>query len=144
MFSAVLRSETAIKTSICIINTFVEMRKFLMNNAQLFQRLENIELKQLESDKRIDEIFTAFEFKTAKPKHGIFYNGQIYEAYIFVADLVRSAKSSLLLIDNYVDDSVITLLSKREENVSVTICTAKINKQLLLDVEKHNAQYAPI
>ena len=115
MLSAVLRSETAITTSIRIINAFVEMRKFIMNNAQMFQRLESVELKQLETDKRIDQIWDALDIGSVKPKQGIFYDGQVYDAYQFVSDLIKSAKGSLILIDNYVDDSVLTLFTKRQK-----------------------------
>lgn len=144
MLSAVLRSETAIKMSIRIINAFVEMRKFILNNAQLFQRLEGVEIKQIETDKRIDQILEALESGAAKPKQGVFYDGQVFDAYLFVSDLIKSAKQSLVLIDNYVDESVLTLFSKRNINVQATLYTQKISKQLQLDVEKHNTQYPPI
>lgn len=144
MLSAVLRSETAVKMSIRIINAFVEMRRFILNNAQLFQRLEGLEMKQIETDKRIDQILDALQSGTAKPKQGIFYDGQIFDAYLFVSDLIKSAKQSLVLIDNYVDESVLTLFSKRNADVEATIYTQNISKQLLLDVEKHNRQYPQI
>ncbi|MDP3444814.1 MAG: ORF6N domain-containing protein, partial [Ignavibacteria bacterium] len=141
MLSAVLRSETAIQTSIRIINAFVEMRKFILNNAQLFQRIETVEQKQIETDKRIDQILNALDSGSAKPKQGIFFDGQIYDAYSFVSELIRLAQKSIVLIDNYVDDTVLTMLIKRNPEVHVTIYTGKISKQLLQDVEKHNAQY---
>jgi 3'-phosphoadenosine 5'-phosphosulfate sulfotransferase len=144
MLSAVLRSETAINTSIQIINAFVEMRKFIMNNAQLFQRIETVEHKQIETNKRIDQILNAIDNGTAKPKQGIFYNGQIFEAYLFVSDLIKSANKSLVIIDNYVDESVLFLLTKRKPNVRATIYSQKFSKQLQLDIEKHNAQYEAI
>lgn len=141
MLSAVLRSETAVNTSIQIINAFVEMRKFILNNAQLFQRIETVEARQIETDKRIDQILNALDSGTAKPKQGIFYNGQIFDAYLFVCDLIKSANHSLVLIDNYVDESVLALLTKRNPKVNATIYTQQISKQFKLDVEKHNAQY---
>jgi len=144
MLSAVLRSETAINTSIQIINAFVEMRKFILNNAQLFQRIETVEHKQIETDKRINQILDAIDNGTAKPKQGIFYNGQIYDAYLFVSDLIKSANQSLVLIDNYIDDSVLTLLTKRNPKVKATIYTQKISNKFQLDIEKHNAQYEAI
>jgi phage regulator Rha-like protein len=144
MLSAVLRSETAIKMSIRIINAFVEMRKFILNNAQLFQRLEGVEIKQIETDKRIDQILEALESGAAKPKQGVFYDGQVFDAYLFVSDLIKSAKQSLVLIDNYVDESVLILLTKRNINVKATLYTQKLSKQLQLDVEKHNTQYPPV
>jgi len=144
MLSAVLRSETAVNTSIQIINAFVEMRKFILNNAQLFQRIETVEIKQIETDKRIDQILNALDSGTAKPKQGIFYNGQVFDAYLFVSDLIKSATHSLILIDNYVDESVLALLTKRNSNVKATIYTQKINRQLQLDIDKNNAQYEAI
>ena len=83
----------------------------------------------------------ALEAGKEPPKQGVFFNGQIFDAYIFVSKLIKKAKSSIVLIDNYVDDSVLTLLSKRRKGVSVHIYTKRISKQLQLDLEKHNAQY---
>lgn len=118
MLSAVLRSETAVNTSIQIINAFVEMRKFILNNAQLFQRIETVETRQIETDKRIDQILNALDSGTAKPKQGIFYNGQIFDAYLFVCDLIKSANHSIVLVDNYVVESVLALLTKRNPKVN--------------------------
>lgn len=151
MLSAVLRSETAIKVSIQIIDAFVEMRKFISQNAKLFLRINNIEqkliasdIKQLETNNKIDAILDALEEKSVKPKQGIFYDGQVFDAYLFVADLIKKAKVSILLIDNYVDESVLYLFSKRNKNVSVNIYTKNITKTLKQDLEKHNAQYPKI
>jgi len=144
MLSAVLRSETAIKVSIKIINTFVEMRKVLAQNTGLFQRLDKIELKQFEADKKFEHIFKALESKNPEPEKGVFYEGQIFDAYTFIADIVRKAEDSIILIDNYIDDTVLTLFTKRNAGVKVSIYTKAIGKQLLLDVQKHNAQYPPI
>lgn len=147
MLSSVLRSETAIEVNIRIMRAFVNMRHFLTSNAQLFQRLETIEYHQLtmqrrqeQADNRIDEIFNQIN-KSEIPEQGIFYDGQIYDAYTFVADLLRSAKSRIILIDNYIDDTVLTLLNKRESNVSATIYTDRISRNLQLDIERHNTQY---
>jgi phage regulator Rha-like protein len=144
MLSAVLRSETAIKVSIQIINAFVKMRKFISDNAGIFQRLDKIELKQLESDKMINKVFKALEEKSSKPKHGVFYKGQIYDAYSFVCDIIRDANNAIILIDNYVDDTVLTLLNKRNKKVTAKIYTQNISKQLKLDLQKHNSQYPKI
>ena len=144
MLSAVLRSDIAIKVSIEIMNAFVEMRKMLIGNASLFHRLDKIELKQLESDQKFEDIFKALESGKLHSEKGIFYNGQIFDAYTFVADIIRSAKSSIILIDNYVDDTVLTLLGKRNDNVSVTIYTKTISNQLRLDLQRYNSQYPPI
>ncbi len=143
MLSGVLRSETAIKVSIRIMKAFVEMKKFISNNAAIFQRLEKVEIKQIETDEKIDKIFQALENSSIKPKQGIFYDGQIFDAYKFVADLVKGAEKSIILIDNYIDETVLTLFSKNQ-NVNVTIYTKNISKQLELDLSKYNSQYKPI
>jgi len=147
MLSAILRSETAIRVSIQIINAFVEMRRFIRHNADVFARLDSVERRQIafesETEEKFEKVFQALE-STDLPKQGIFYDGQVYDAYIFTAGLVRKAKRSLILIDNYIDDSVLTLLSKRGKTVSCTIYTGKISKQLALDLKKHNRQYPPI
>jgi hypothetical protein len=117
MISAILKSKVAIDVSIKIINSFVDMRKIISQNSYIFQRLENIETlrikDKLEIDEKFDRIFNALEDKSLKPKQGIFYDGQVYDAYVFVSDLIRSSKYSIVLIDNYCDDSVLTLLSNR-------------------------------
>ncbi len=145
MLSAVLRSETAVQISILIIDAFVEMRKFLIANASLFRRIDNIERQQLkfelETKANFDEIFTAMQTGEIEPKQGIFFDGQIFDAHKFVSSLVRKAKKSILLIDNYIDESVLDLLTKKRENVSVTILTKRITKSLSLDEKKFNAQY---
>ncbi|NOR85517.1 ORF6N domain-containing protein [archaeon] len=141
MLSAILRSETAIKMSIKIIKAFVTMRHLIATNAQIFQQLDILEIKQLETTQKIDHVLTAMENKEIHPKQGIFFDGQIFDAYKFIADLIRSAKESIVLIDNFIDDSVLTLFSKRKDNVGVTIYTKNISKQLTLDVKKYNEQY---
>jgi phage regulator Rha-like protein len=118
MLSAVLRSETAVKVSIQIINAFVEMRRFLQHNANVFNRLDAVERRQIsfetETEKNFEKLFQALE-TGEPPKQGIFFDGQVYDAYRFASDLIRKAKKSLILIDNYVDDSVLTLLCKRKK-----------------------------
>ena len=150
MLSSVLKSQTAVDVNICIMRAFVSMRRFIATNAQLFQRLETIEYHQLEmkqhqevTDKRIDEVFKRLD-ANIPPIQGIFYDGQIFDAYKFATDLIRSARVSLLLIDNYVDESVLLMLSKRSAGVSATVYTQKITAQLQLDIKKHNRQYPPI
>ena len=151
MLSGVLRSKTAIEVNIRIMRAFTSMRHFMANNASVFSRLETIEYHQLEmlqhqqvTDKRIDEVFRRLEEGSAKPKQGVFYNGQIYDAYTFVAELIKSAKKRIILIDNYVDETVLTLRDKREENVPAVIYTQQISRQFQLDIDRHNAQYTPI
>ena len=144
MLSAILKSQIAIQTSIYIINAFVQMRKFISNNALIFQRLDSLEQKQFKTDEKVDAVLNAIEDKSIKPKQGIFYDGQVYDAYVFVADLIRSAKKNIILIDNYCDESVLTLLSKRDSSVKASIYTKNITKQLQLDLKKHNEQYPKI
>jgi hypothetical protein len=104
MLSTVLRSDTAIKVSIQIMNAFVAMRRFLRDNAQVFHRLDSLELRQLETDKKVERVLNAIEDSSVLPKQGIFFEGQVFDAWKFASDLVRSAKSSIILIDNYIDD----------------------------------------
>ena len=158
MLSGVLKSPTAVEVNIRIMRAFVSMRHFMVNNAAVFQRLETIEFNQLESNKvqakilahqevqdhRIDEIFRRLDEGMYKPKQGIFFDNQICDAYSFVSELVKSAKQRLILIDNYVDETVLTLLDKRGENVSATIYTLQVSRQFRLDVDRHNSQYPPI
>ncbi len=158
MLSGVLKSSTAVEANIRIMRAFVSMRHFMVNNAAFFQRLETIEFNQLESNKvqakilahqevqdhRIDEIFRRLDEGMYKPKQGIFFDNQIYDAYSFVSELVKSAKQRIILIDNYVDETVLTLLDKRGENVSATIYTQQVSRQFRLDVDRHNSQYPPI
>ena len=142
--SSVLTSDKAIEINIHIMRAFVQMRKFIANNAAIFQRLDTIEQKQLMTDTRLDKVFEALEAGKIKPKQGIFFDGQIFDAYVFVADLIKSANKSIILIDNYVDESVLTLLAKRKKNTTAIIYTRSISKQLQLDLKKHNQQYPPI
>jgi len=147
MLSSVLKSQTAVEVNIHIMRAFIAMRRFIATNAQLFQRLETIEYHQLEmkqhqevTDRRIDEVFKRLD-ADIPPMQGIFYDGQVFDAYRFVSDLIRKAKQSIVLIDNYVDDTVLTLLDKRSEGVSATIYTQRVSSQFQLDVDRHNTQY---
>ncbi|RKD17646.1 DNA-binding protein [Pelobium manganitolerans] len=144
MASAILRSDIAVKMSVEIMEAFVEMRRMLISNASLFHRLDNIQLKQLEADKKFEEIFKALESDKLHSEKGIFYNEQVFDAYAFVSDIIRSAKSSIILLDNYVDDTVLTLLGKRKTNVTATILTKSISNQLRLDLQRYNSQYPPV
>lgn len=151
MLSSVLRSPIAIATNIQIMRAFTAMRRFIAANAQVFQRLEVIEHTQLslaahqeESDKKFEEIFRRLDDGSVTPKQGIFYDGQIFDAYVFITERVREAKKRIVLIDNYIDESVFTILDKRLKGVKAKIYTKNLTPQLSLDLEKHNAQYAPI
>jgi len=148
MLSAVLRSDSAVQVSIRIMDAFVKMRRFFLSNAPLFERISTVERKQIEyqqeTDKKFQEVFDAIEARDIKPQKGIFFDGQIFDAHIFVSELIRSAKKSIILIDNYIDDSVLTLLTKKSRDVSVRILTSRITKQLALDVKKFNQQYGKL
>jgi len=142
--ASVLTNDKAIEVNIQIMRAFVSMRRFIAANAGMFQRVDSVERELLEHDKKFEQVFDVIESKDFKPKKGIFFDGQIFDSYKFVSDIVRSANKSIILIDNYVDDSVLTLFSKRNKNVSVTIYTKEISKQLLLDIQKYNSQYPSI
>ena len=142
--SSVLTSDRAIEINIHIMRAFVQMRRFINQNAALFQRLESIEQKQMLTDSKLDRVFEALEAGEIKPKQGIFFEGQIFDAYLFVADLIKTAAKSIVLIDNYVDETVLILLTKCKKNCTATIYTQSISKKLQLDLKKHNQQYPHI
>jgi len=151
MLSSVLRSPIAIATNIQIMRAFTAMRRFIAANAQVFQRLEVIEHTQLslaahqeEADKKFEEIFRRLDDGSVTQKQGIFYDGQIFDAYVFITERVREAKKRIVLIDNYIDESVFTILDKRPKGAKAKVYTKNLTPQLSLDLEKHNAQYAPI
>ena len=151
MLSSVLRSPTAIEVNIRIMRAFTAMRQFISSNMPVFQRLETLEHHQLSlaahqdvTDKRLDEVFRRLDERVMQPTQGIFFDGQIFDAYTFVCDLVREAKKQIVLIDNYVDDSVLTMLDKRTKGVKAIVYTKTIPHQLSMDIEKHNAQYEPV
>lgn len=151
MLSSVLRSPIAIQVNIRIMRAFTAMRQFIASNAQIFQRLDVMEQNQLalvahqtETDHKLEEVFRRLDSGNVQPHQGIFYDGQIFDAYTFINDRIREATTRIILIDNYIDDSVLTILSKRAEKVTATIYTKKPSAQLQLDIQKHNAQYPPI
>jgi len=151
MLSGLLRSEVAIQTNIMIMRAFVAMRRFLSANSQIFQRLDRIEIQQIEdkrwkaeTEEKIDAILDKIEEQSPSPTaEQIFGTGCIWDAWQYVSELVRSAKSRIILVDNFVDERVLTLLSKRGDGVSATIHT-RYNQPFLLDLEKHNQQYPAI
>jgi hypothetical protein len=144
MLSAILKSETAVKICIRIMEAFVEMRRLVVQNAVLFHRLDSIERRQLETDQKFEQVFKAIESKNPEPDYGIFFEGQIFYAYVFISDLFKKANQSIILIDNYVDESTLTHLTKHKRNVSVTIYTQSLTKSFILDLKKHNEQYPKI
>jgi len=116
----------------------------MLNNALMYQRLDKLEIRQSEADQKFEQIFKALESKQALPEKGIFFDGQIYDAYVFVANLIRKASKSIVLIDNYIDDTILSQFIKRTKGVRFTIYTRSISKQFELDISKHNAQYEPV
>lgn len=148
MLSAVLRSETAIQVSIQIMQAFVEMRRFMVSLEPLRIRLDLLEQRQIGferlTESKLENVFSAIESKTVNKEQGIFFDGQVFDAYHFINDLVRQAKKSIVLIDNYVDDRTLMQLAKRRQGVKALLLTKSIHKALAQDLAKHNEQYAPI
>ena len=141
MLSAVLKSETAVKASIQIMKAFVAMRKFLLANAQVFNRLDSLEMRQVESDKKINELFCRMDKYSIDDTQGIFFQGQIFDAYAKFEKFIAQAKKEIVLIDGYVDLSVLERLVTKKEGVAVKVYTsskAKLNER---DVKKFNEQY---
>lgn len=151
MLSSVLRSKTSIEVNIRIMRAFTAMRSFLMNNAHMFKRIETIEHNYLlvnrhlsEHDKKFEEILSRLDDKNSEPIEGFFFEGQIFDAYSLISDLIRKATRRIVLIDNYVDDRILKVLTKRGEGVSATIYTDPRHSQINNDLRRHNAQYPRI
>jgi hypothetical protein len=141
MLSAVLRSESAVKISIQIINAFVVMRKQVANHQGILQRIDGIERKNIETDQKFEQLFKALESKNNIPNQGVFFDGQVFDAYELASRILHSAKKTIVLIDNYIDESTLTQLTKKNKQVSVLLLTKTISKQLALDVKRANEQY---
>jgi len=144
MLATVLKSKVATNITVMIIRTFANMRRLIKSNDFYSHQLKELEKRQLiyeiKSDDKFDKIFNALENKQLHPTNGIFYNGQIFDAYVFISDLIKIANESIVLIDNYVDDTTLTLFSKNQ-NIKIQIFTSTISKQLQLDINKYNQQY---
>jgi len=140
MLSAILRSSVAVNVSIQIIKAFVEMRKLIAIHNGLLQRMDGIEHKQLDTDQKFEKIFKALEGNVI-PNQGVFFEGEVFDAYKLASKIIRSAKNNIVLIDNYIDENTLTHLSKKNKNVSILLLTKTISKQLALDVKKANEQY---
>ena len=143
MLSAVLKSDIAVEVSVKIMNSFVEMRRFLLSNQELFSRLDRIEIKQLETDRKFEEVFNYIAANT-EVKQNIFFNGQIYDAFSFIVGLIRKAKKKIILIDNYVDVYTLNILCKKNQGVDVVIATAGKGSLSAKDIIKFNAQYSKL
>jgi len=144
MVSAILKSDIAVHVSIQIMETFVQLRQLITSNMGLIQRLDALERKQIVSDNKFDQLFEALESGNLKPSKGIFYEGQLFDAYVFVCEIIKRANSSIIIIDNYMDESVLKLLTKRKEGVKVQLLMKKISPAFELDIQKYNAQYPTI
>ena len=144
MLSSVLRSETAVGVNIRIMRAFTAIPQIVGHNAQVIQRIFNIEQHQIETDEKIDMLFGRIEeIPPKRLPEQIFPTGCVWDAWTYISDLIRSAKNRIILIDNYVDDRVLSMLTKGAEGVTATIHT-RYNEQFLTDLEKHNAQYPEI
>ena len=141
MLSAVLKSDKAVTASIQIIKAFVSMRRFLLSNAQIFQRLDSLEIHRIESDKRIDELFTRMDRYKIDDTQGIFFQGQIFDAYAKFQSFISQAQKEIILIDNYVDLSVLERLATKNSGVDVTIYTLPNTRLTAQDIRTFNAQY---
>lgn len=144
MLAGLLRSEVAINANIAIMRAFVAMRRFLSANAGMFQRIERLERHQMLTDQKMEQVLKRMdELAPAITPEQIFATGCVWDAWSYVSQLVRSAKQRIILIDNFVDERVLLLLTKRADGVSATI-HSRYTQQFLLDLEKHNGQYEPI
>jgi len=142
MLSAILKSDIAVDISIKIVREFINMRKFISQNNSLFNKMNILEEKQKSTDQKVDDILNAIESKNTTIKQGVFFEGQFFDAYAFVSDILKEATQSIVLMDNYVDETTLVhLCAKSKSGVSIKIITKKISKELQLDVEKYNKQY---
>ena len=144
MLATVLKGEIAEKQSIFIMRAFREMRHFIANNALLFEKVSNIELKQLEyqktTDERFDKVFRYID-DHAESEQKIFFDGQIYDAFSFITSVIQKAKQEIILIDNYVDIDTLNILAKKNKNVDVKIYTLNNSNLTQKDIANFNAQY---
>ncbi len=140
--SGILKSKKAIEINILVIRAFVSMRHFIIQNASFFQKFQQIDQKLLEYDKNFQKIFETIENKKIIPSKGIFYDGQVFDAHKFILDLIKSAKKSIVLIDNYIDNSTLVLFSG--SNIDIKIYTNNLTEKLRLNLKKYNLQYKAI
>ena len=140
MLSGLLKNDIAVQVSINIMNAFVEMRKFLMINGQVFERLTNMEYKLLEHDKKFDEVFNQLQLEE-NIKQRIFFDGQIWDSYSLIIDIIKKANKKILIIDNYIDDSVLKMLAKKKSHTEVVILTSEKSNIDNLDIKKFNKEY---
>lgn len=144
MLSAVLKSDIAVYMSIRIMSAFVAMRRVIADNNQIIGRLDRVERKQLETDQKFDKVFDALSGQKLVPAQKIFFENQIFDAHEFVSKIIKSADKRILLLDNYIDESVLTLFTKRKADVEVIIYSKDIDQVTKLDLDKFKAQYGNI
>lgn len=142
--SGVLTSEKAIDLHVQIMRAFVEIRRFIKDNAILFHRVDRLEKQQVMTETKLEQVLQAIESKNVKPKSGIFFDGQIFDAYAFISDLIKQAKKTIIIIDNYIDETVLTQLSKANPKITIYLLTKNLSNALKLDIKKYNDQYANI
>jgi hypothetical protein len=140
MLSSVLRSKQAIEVNVLIMRAFVEMRQFLIKNAYVFQEFQRINQKLITHDEQLEKVFRAMDNKEL-PRQGIFFNGQVFDAFVFISKLIKAATSRIVLIDNYVDENTLQLFSGKNREVSVNIYTKHLNQMLILAKDKFNKQH---
>ncbi len=144
MLSSVLKSKQAIEVNVLIMRAFVETRRFLLNNATVFEKFHRIDQKFLEHDENFSKLFGALEQKQLTPSQGIFFNGQVFDAFVFISKLIKSAKNRIVLIDNYVDENTLQLFSDKNNEVSVKIYTKHLNPKLFMAKDKFNQQHGSL
>ena len=140
MLAGVLKNEIAVAVSINIIKSFIEMRKFLNSNGQVFERLTNVEYKLLEHDKKFDKVFNRLQQEEII-KQKVFFQGQIYDAYSLIIDIIKRANKKITIIDNYIDDSILKMLTKKNKNIEVVIITSDKSNIENIDIKKFNKEY---
>ncbi len=144
MLSGILKSQKAVDVNVKIMRAFVEMRRFLVSNATVFEKFHRIDQQLLEYDENFNKLFNALEQKQLTPCQGIFFNGQVFDAFIFISKLIKTAKTRIVLIDNYLDEDTLQLFSDKNSEVSVKIFTKHLNKKLLLAKNKFNEQHGSL
>ncbi len=145
MLSGLLRNEIAVQVSINIMNAFVEMRKFISINGQVFERLTNVEYRLLEHDNKFNQVFNELQKnKEQEFKQKIFFKGQIWDSYELIIDIIKTAQSKIVIIDNYIDDTILKMLQKKNKNVQAIILTSQNCNLTKLDIKKFNEQYGAL
>lgn len=140
MLATVIRTDIAVDVSIKIMDAFIAMRKFLNSNGQVFERLTNVEYKLLEHDKKFDKVFNQLQ-QEENIKQRVFFQGQIWDSYSLIIDIIKRANKKITIIDNYIDDSILKMLIKKNKNVEVVIITSDKSNIENIDVKKFNKEY---